>query len=225
LWRSRSDGTERLQLTYSPARVAYPFISPDGRWVSYQMVPDGEDYVISMDGGPPQSIPGKNVWGATWSPDGNVLVFGAWLDRRHTQFQFYDLRTKQSSVVPGPNDLLAVEWIAEGTLVAVSHDRTKILALDVKRQKWSDFVPGPIPGGVINWTHSPDYKYLYYTTGGADPQALRVRLADHAVEAITSLKDLNRAQERYSTPESALPLTAPQSSPATSAPRKSTPSP
>jgi WD40-like Beta Propeller Repeat len=124
LWRSRSDGTERLQLTYSPARVAYPFISPDGRWVSYQMVPDGEDYVISMDGGPPQSIPGKNVWGATWSPDGNVLVFGAWLDRRHTQFQFYDLRTKQSSVVPGPNDLLAVEWIAEGMLVAVSHDRT-----------------------------------------------------------------------------------------------------
>ncbi len=74
-----------------------------------------------------------------------------------------------------------MEWTAEDTLVAVSHDRTKILAFDIKTQKRSDLVPGPIPGGVINWTYSPDYKYLYYTTGGAEPQALRVRLADHKV--------------------------------------------
>lgn len=46
-----------------------------------------------------------------------------------------------------------------------------ILVLDVKTQKWSDLEPGPIPGGVINWTHSPDFKYVYYTTGGAEPKA------------------------------------------------------
>ena len=34
---------------------------------------------------------------------------------------------------------------------------------------------------------------MYYTTGGADPQALRVRLSDRKVEMITSLKDLPRA--------------------------------
>jgi hypothetical protein len=45
---------------------------------------------------------------------------------------------------------------------------------------------------VVNWAHSPDYKYVYYTTGGADPQALRVRLSDRKVEVITSLKDLPR---------------------------------
>ncbi len=193
LWRSRSDGTERLQLTYSPAKIAYPFISPDGKRVSYQNVGDQGIYVIDMDGGQPQRVPGKAVWGATWSPDGNVLVLGGWVDPLHTQFHFFDLRTRQSSVVPGPNDLLAVEWVADHTLVGVSHDRATILAFDVNTQKWSDLVPGPIPGGVINWTHSPDFKYVYYTTGGAEPQAWRVRLADHKVELITSLKDLTRA--------------------------------
>ena len=54
-------------------------------------------------------------------------------------------------------------------------------------------MPGPIPGGVSNWAHAPDFKYVYYTTGGAEPQALRVRLADNKVETITSLKDLPRA--------------------------------
>jgi hypothetical protein len=33
LWRSRSDGTERLQLTYLPMQVIYPFLSPDGKRV------------------------------------------------------------------------------------------------------------------------------------------------------------------------------------------------
>jgi hypothetical protein len=46
---------------------------------------------------------------------------------------------------------------------------------------------------VVNWAHSPDYQYVYYTTGGAEPQALRIRLADRKVETIASLKDLRRA--------------------------------
>jgi hypothetical protein len=46
---------------------------------------------------------------------------------------------------------------------------------------------------VVNWVHSSDYKYVYYTTGGADPRALRVRLSDRKAEMITSLKDLPRA--------------------------------
>jgi hypothetical protein len=35
LWRSRADGTERLQLTYPPMVVAFPFISPDGKRVAF----------------------------------------------------------------------------------------------------------------------------------------------------------------------------------------------
>jgi hypothetical protein len=66
---------------------------------------------------------------------------------------------------------------------------------NVKTQQWSDLaVPEKTQGGVVNWAHSPDYQYVYYTTGGAEPKAMRIRLADRKVETITSLKDLPRAQ-------------------------------
>ena len=193
LWRSRADGTDRLQLTDPPARVSFPFISPDGKQVTYSSR-GGEISVISIDGGPPRRIAERQSWAASWSPDGNRVVFANYTDYPHNiKFEIYDLRTGNRSFVPEADGLTGVQWVAEDLLVAASNDRTKLVVFDLKTQKWSDLVPGPIPGGVVNWAHAPDYKYVYYTTGGAEPQALRVRLADHKVEAITSLKDLPRA--------------------------------
>jgi hypothetical protein len=40
---------------------------------------------------------------------------------------------------------------------------------------------------------SPDGRYVYFTTEGVEPKALRLRFADHQIETITSLKDLHRA--------------------------------
>ena len=39
----------------------------------------------------------------------------------------------------------------------------------------------------------PDYQYAYYTTGGVEPKAMRIRLADHKVETVASLRGLRRA--------------------------------
>jgi eukaryotic-like serine/threonine-protein kinase len=193
LWRSRTDGTDRLQLTDPPARVTFSFISPDGKQVTYSN-PMGEINVISMDGGPPRRIAEKQSWAASWSPDGNRVVFANYTDYPHNiKFEIYDLRTENRSFVPEADGLTGVQWVAEDLLVAASRDRTRLVVFDFKTQKWSDLVPGPIPGGVSNWAHAPDFKYVYYTTGGAEPQALRVRLADHKVETIASLKDLPRA--------------------------------
>jgi serine/threonine protein kinase/Tol biopolymer transport system component len=192
LWRSRSDGTDRLQLTFPPARVTYPFISADGKRVAYG-TSDGEIYVVSIDGGLPQRFLEKGSWGASWSPDGNLLAFADYNVPLHTKFQFLDLRTGQLSVIPGSQDLIGVQWIAENLLVAASRDRTKLVAFDVRTQKWSDLVSLTTPGDLVNWAHSPDYKYVYYTVGGAEPRALRLKLADHKVEMIVSLKDLPRA--------------------------------
>jgi len=192
LWRSRADGTDRLQLTDSPARVSFPFISPNGKQVAYNN-PGGEINVISIDGGSPRRITDKQWWGASWSPDGNRLVFANYTDRPHVRFQIYDLRSGDRSAVPTTEDLTGVQWVAEDLLVAASVDHTRLVVFDLKTHKWSDLVPGPIPGGAANWSYSPDYKYVYYSTGGAEPQALRVGLADHKVETITSLKELPRA--------------------------------
>jgi len=121
------------------------------------------------------------------------VVFADYSERPHIKFEIYDLRTGNRSIVPETDGLTGVQWVAADLLVAASADRAKLVVFDLKTQKWSDLVPGPIPGSVVNWAHSPDYKFVYYTSGGAEPQVLRVRLADHKVEAIASLKDLPRA--------------------------------
>jgi DNA-binding winged helix-turn-helix (wHTH) protein/Tol biopolymer transport system component len=191
LWRSRPDGSERLQLTYPPMHVRYSFISPDGKQVVYGNV-KGEIYVISMDGGSPQRVVEKDASSANWSPDGKLLVFMT-RDAAHYELQFLDLQTGKRSVVPGSRDLLGGQWVAENTLVAAPRNQMKLMIFDVRTQQWSDLVPGKVPGSVVNWAHSPDYQYVYYTTGGAEPEAMRIRLADRKVETIASLKDLRRA--------------------------------
>ncbi len=192
LWRSRTDGTDRLQLTDSPVRVWDAFISPDGKQVTYSTA--GEINVVSMDGGAPRRIAEKGSWDASWSPDGNRVVFADYNDQPHIRFAIYDLRTGKQFFLPATEGLAGAQWVAEDLIVAGSRDRTKLVVFDLKTQKWSDLVPGPIPGSVSNWAHSPDYRYVYYTSGGADPQALRVRLADHKVETLASLKNFSRAR-------------------------------
>jgi Tol biopolymer transport system component len=189
LWRSRSDGTDRLQLTYPPERVLYPFISPDGKRVVYGNS-DSETYVISMDRGVPQKVIAEDSVAANWSPDGNLLAFTDTHDPAHLQLQILDLRTGARSVVPGSQGLVGGQWIARDTLVARQLDTSRPVVFDMKTQKWSELPTAPTT--FVNWVHSPDYKYLYFATGGTDQQISRMRLADRNVETITSLKDLRQ---------------------------------
>jgi eukaryotic-like serine/threonine-protein kinase len=190
LWRSRADGTERLQLTYPPMQIMYPFISPDGKRVAFGTARGGM-YVISMDGGTPQEIAEKNSTSGTWSPDGNLLAMTIFVKSNIAELQVFDLRTRKVSVVPSSQGLLGGQWVAQDMLVAAPADTHKLVTFDFKTQKWSDLVSA----AVVNWATSPDYKYLYFTTPGAEPKAMRIRLADHEVETITSLKDLRRVAD------------------------------
>jgi Tol biopolymer transport system component/predicted Ser/Thr protein kinase len=192
LWRSRSDGTDRLQLTYPPMSVLYPFISPDGKRVVYGNS-DSETYVISMDRDVPQRVIAKDSLAANWSPDGNLLVFTDVHDPANLQLQIVDLRTGARSVVPSSRGLVGGQWIAQDKLVARQLVTSRPMVFDMKTQKWSALLPGATSTIFVNWLHSPDYKYLYFATGGPDPQVSRVRLTDRNVETITSLKDLRQA--------------------------------
>jgi eukaryotic-like serine/threonine-protein kinase len=119
LWRSRTDGTDRLQLTDPPATVSFSFISPDGKQVTY-VNPGGEINVISMDGGAPRRIAEKGSWAASWSSDGNRVVFADYTDSAHTKFQIYDLRTGNRSSLPETENLTGVQWVPEDLVVAAS---------------------------------------------------------------------------------------------------------
>ena len=190
LWRSRSDGTDPLQLTFPPGQVFAPSISPDGKQVVY-INSAGAVCLIGVDGGSPPTIVEKDGTWPHWSPDGNLLVF---MDRGASpHIHFLDLRTGKSSLVPGPAGLLNPQWVGDNRLVAGTQDFTKLMVFDVRAQQWSELVAFTAPGYVVNWVHTPDYGSVDYTTGGADPMLFRVRLTDRKIETITSLKGLHRA--------------------------------
>ena len=191
LWRSHSDGTERMQLTYPPVEVEYPFISPDGTRVAFQ-TSKWETYVISMDGGLAQLVE-KHSGGANWSPDGNFLAFTSDNDEpvneiNQSHLKIFDIRTGKATAVPDSQGRVGSLWVTQDSLLAATADATKFVTFDFKTQKWTDLVAG----NFVNWMISPDGKYLYFATGGAEPKAHRLRFADRRIDTIASLKGLRR---------------------------------
>ena len=60
------------------------------------------------------------------------------------------------------------------------------MLFDFKTQKWAEL--GRITGAFPNW--SRDGKYLHFHTFGSDPTLYRVRISDHKLEKIVSLKGM-----------------------------------
>ena len=194
LWRVRADGTDRLQLTYPPVLVEYPRISPDGTKVAYGERASGAVYVISMEGGLPRKIE-SNAMTASWSPDGNSLVlYVPDATSSASVLETADLRTGKVTPVPEAAGKGGTFWPAADLLVAQAwwNGTSSLDTFDFKTNKWSHLVSVP---NLLHWMQSVDGKYTYYMTGGDDPEVLRVRFSDGAVEKIVSLKGFRSAED------------------------------
>jgi hypothetical protein len=183
--------------TYPPMIAFFPFINPDGSKISFT-TQYRQISVIDINGGQPQLTTGKNFVGGNWSPDGNSLVITVPILAEHAgEKNSYELHltTGKVSVVPSSNGLVGGLWVTQDALVAATQDTSKLVTFDFRTQKWTDLFIGT----VINWNVSPDRNYLYFTTGGPDPKAFRIRFADHRVDAITSTKDIHQVVNAYGT--------------------------
>jgi len=187
LWRSRADGSERKQLTFPPMMVSFPFISPDGKRVAFG-TREGDLYLINTDGSQLQKFGGRVSLAPNWSPDGTQLVFTL-VTAESRELRLFNVQTGEISASPQLAGFGGGQWVGANEFVAFSTKDLTMKIYNLKTQAWSDLLSGTI----VNWAHSPDWKYLYYTTGGSDPQAMRIRLSDHKIETITSLKGIRRA--------------------------------
>jgi Tol biopolymer transport system component len=195
LWRSRSDGSERVQLTFPPMMVFYPEISPDGTKVAFNGLTASSGlgiYVLSMVGGTPEKVV-EIGHGPAWSPDGNSLAFAAIIPGRHIydeshwlEIRILDLRTKKVSVIPTLGDWFGPWWPQPDKLVAAASISGNVPYLfDFATQKWSE-----LGGGfdVVNWVPSSDGKYLYLLTSDREsPKVRRVRASDFKIETVADL--------------------------------------
>jgi serine/threonine protein kinase/Tol biopolymer transport system component len=198
LWRSKLDGSERLQLTYSPLQATVPHWSPDGTRIAFSGAKPGEPYriyVISADGGRPEQLSsGNSELDPTWSKDGNGLMFGA-LPTDHPEaarIMLLDLKTRSLTQVGGSQGLCCPRWSPDGRyVVALSADNQKLMLLDLSTQQWRQLADKMGVIGYMSW--SSDSKYIGFdTTFTNDPGFFRVRVADGQIGRVVSLKNIHR---------------------------------
>jgi Tol biopolymer transport system component len=197
LWRSRLDGSERLQLTYPPVRVAVPHWSPDSKTVAFSSVSPGKPWkvlLIPPNGGPPEPITPTQTTenDPSWSPDGAVLAFAS-NDNLHPDSMFvqlFDLKTRRVSQIQASEPVFGPRFSPDGRSIAViSADNTRLLLLDVRIQTLRPLAAGLGTIGYLAW--SPDSSYIYFDTLlTEDPGYYRLHVKDAKLERIVGLKEL-----------------------------------
>jgi Tol biopolymer transport system component/DNA-binding winged helix-turn-helix (wHTH) protein len=196
LWRSRLDGTERLQLTSPPLVAGLPRWSPDGTRIAFAALPPEGIWnisVVSAEGGRPEVVSqeGNAELDPTWSQDGNSLVFAGMSQAPHPRISSVDLRTARTSIVPGSEGMYSPRVSPDGRFIVALEARgdRKLYLFDGETQKWSELMSTKNPGpGWEQW--STDSKFLYYTdlSDRHAPVFYRIRIADRQIERVAAFE-------------------------------------
>ena len=201
LWRSRADGSDRLQLTFAPVAAGLPRLSPDGTQIAYIARQPGQRwkvYLVPRDGGTPQDLveTSYDQSDPSWSSDGKKLAFGRFGESETGGIHLVDLATRQVSDIPGSQKLFSGRWSPDGQyMAALTTDSTKLALFNFKSQTWSDWVTEPGAFGFPNW--SVDSQYLYYDIAFTENATFRrVKVGQNHSELLADLKGLLR----YSSP-------------------------
>jgi eukaryotic-like serine/threonine-protein kinase len=197
MWRSKVDGSQKLQLVFPPMAAYLPRWSPDDKQIAFFGHPPGEPwqiYVVPAEGGTPELIyrSDMNLADPSWSPDGKSMAFGEnSLNNQGSAIYTLDLKTRKATKLPGSDGLYSPRWSPDGrSIAAITLDSLKLKLFDLTTQKWTElaniFVAYP--------TWSRDGRYLYFN-GIQDNQEgyYRVQVADHKLERLFSMKGFQAA--------------------------------
>ena len=200
IWRSKLDGSQRLQLTYPPLYAVMPRWSPDGTQIIFFEFPQSSSkparmYEVPAAGGSPKVLLPEDPHhqqDPNWSPDGTKIIFaGDANDAANAgsapAIRVLDLATHHVSALPGSQNLFSPRWSPDGKYIfAISSDSTRLMLFDVQSQTWSELAKGSM--GWLNLSKDGQYIYVLDFTGAG--AVLRVRVADHKIERVADLRNL-----------------------------------
>jgi serine/threonine protein kinase/Tol biopolymer transport system component len=202
LWRSKLDGTERLQLTFPPVQALMPRWSPDGKRIAFSAGTRGKlfkIYSVAAEGGTPEQLTtGERAdFDPSWAADGNSLVFGRNLVAESGKpsalaIQVLQLKTHQMSILPGSEGLWYASCSPDGRYVsALTAHSQAIMLFNTVTQKWSELVRTVVNSPV--W--SLDSQYIYFDSYPTRNAAVfRVRIRDQKLERVGNLEGFRRAE-------------------------------
>jgi Tol biopolymer transport system component/DNA-binding winged helix-turn-helix (wHTH) protein len=194
LWRSRSDGSERLQLTFPPGRALNPHWSPDGKRILFVMRRSGDVarlYTISAEGGNPEPlmIETQAQTSASWSAAGDSVYYGRYPEGESQDIYLYrfDVKSGRTERIAGTEGLYAPVVSPDGRTLAAQTTAAdhELVLLDLKSGKRSTLLKHKADYPV--W--SADSQYIYFNTVmGEIPALYRAHVPDGREEKIADVR-------------------------------------
>jgi len=193
LWRSKLDGSERLQLTSAPIKAHEPRWSPDGKQILFTALRD-KILVVPADGGAPrQLMPADHpdeIGAGAWLPDGNSIIFVRHMGCAPPDdscFAIYrlDLKTQEVSKVPGSDGMFSARLSRDGHyLTAQQGNQNKVMLYDFRTNRWSQLIKG---FGSIVWSRNSKFVYLDLKHEAKPAELVRVSVPDGKVQRMLDL--------------------------------------
>jgi Tol biopolymer transport system component/DNA-binding winged helix-turn-helix (wHTH) protein len=198
LWRSRTDGSQRIRLTNPPLAGLFPRWSPKGEQILFTGIRTGQArqiYILSADGGSLRPVLPKGWEGlnADWSPDGYRIVVTMRNQKIHPQYALYLLEptTGVLKELPDSKDLTDSRWSPDGRYIVAQDDsKRRILLYDMHKGQWSTIGSG----GFLQSLHwSPDGSSIYFQDQLDDEESVfRADVATKKVERISGFAPILR---------------------------------
>jgi serine/threonine protein kinase/Tol biopolymer transport system component len=165
LWKSRLDGSERVQLTNSYGLMQQ--WSPDGKWLAYSDW--GNVYLVSAEGGPPQKLTPDGADGVapSWSPDGKSIAFNNFpYPNKPFRIHVIDLATRRISDMPGADRYYVPSWSPDGKyMVAMAQNPSRVVLYSAQTKAWKDLHTFDVPWGYWVWASDSKSIYMGQTQG------------------------------------------------------------
>jgi eukaryotic-like serine/threonine-protein kinase len=195
LWKSKADGSQRIQLTYPPLSARLPSWSPDGQQIVFYGLLVGEKskvYTVSADGGTQREMmpqDSQQQYDPTWSPDGTKIAIGGPPADPNAVIRVLDVGSHQISTLPDSKGFFSSRWSPDGRyLVAMSFDSRSLMLFDFATQKWEEIAK--ITMGFPIWSKSGDY--VYFLRREDQPSVMRIRIRDRKIERVADLNNFRQ---------------------------------
>jgi Tol biopolymer transport system component len=167
LWRSRLDGSEKLQLTDSFAWM--PKWSPDSKWIAFS---DFKEICrVSIDGGTPEKLTaeGKTELAPDWWPDGKSIAFNDYpLPGQALGIKVLDLETRKVSIMPGAEAFYVPSWSPDGKyMVAIAQNPSRMMLYTAASGTWKDLKIFKVLWQY--WVWANDSRSVYFAMKDPEP--------------------------------------------------------